>query len=93
MTHAELLHHNGVEAPTVYLAIKNIVFDVSTSDFYKPDGPYHVLAGHDASVALAKMTKETEFMDHTKYKWEECLDGDEKIVLDNWFTKLSEKYP
>ena len=56
MTHAELLHHNGADLPTVYLALKNIVFDVSSSDFYKPGGPYHVLAGHDASVALAKMT-------------------------------------
>jgi hypothetical protein len=32
-------------------------------------------------------------MDHTKYKWEECLDESEKIVLDHWFSKLSEKYP
>jgi hypothetical protein len=32
-------------------------------------------------------------MDHNKYKWEECLDENEKIVLDHWFSKLSEKYP
>ena len=92
MTHEELLQHNGVDAQTVYLALKKFVFDVSASDFYKPGGPYHVLAGHDASVALAKMTQELEFLDHNKYKWEECLDENEKIVLDHWFSKLSEKY-
>ena len=52
-----------------------------------------MLAGHEASVALAKMTQEPEFMDQNKYKWEECLDESEKIVLDHWFSKLSEKYP
>ena len=92
MSYSELLPHNGVDKPTVYLALKNIVFDVSSADFYKPGGPYHVLAGHDASVALAIMTKEPEFVDHNKYNWEECLDENEKIVLDSWFSKISEKY-
>lgn len=56
-------------SPKVYIALKDEVFDVSNADFYKPGGPYVVLAGHDASVALAKMTKEPEFVDETKYKW------------------------
>jgi len=92
MTFEELKHYNGVDTPTVYIALKGLVFDVSEADFYKPGGPYNVLAGHDASVALAKMTKEPEFVDRNKYKWEDSLDENEMIVLDQWFTKLSEKY-
>ena len=69
MTYDELHKYNGIDSPNVYLSLKNIVFNVSSADFYKPGGPYNVLAGHDGSVALAKMTKEPEFVDHTKNKW------------------------
>lgn len=71
----------------------NLVFDVSSADFYKPGGPYHFLSGHDGSVALAKMSMDQEYLDYNKHKWEECLDKDEKIVLDQWIIKISGKYP
>ena len=92
MTYAELLKFNGTASEKVYFSLKGIVFDVSGSDFYKPGGPYHFLAGHEASVPLAKMTKEIEFLDQEKYKWDECLDENDKIILENWFLKISEKY-
>ncbi len=93
MTYAELAKYNGESSDKVYFSLKGVVFDVSGSDFYKPGGPYHYLAGHEASVALAKMSKEVEYVDNEKYKWDECLDENEKSILDNWYSKISEKYP
>ena len=93
MSYAELSKFDGVASEKIYFSLKGIVFDVSGSDFYKPGGPYHYLAGHEASVPLAKMSKETEFLDREKYKWDECLDENDKIMLENWFSKISEKYP
>ena len=49
---------NGKANEKVYLALKGVVFDVSESEFYKPGGPYESFAGHDASVALGKMSKD-----------------------------------
>ncbi len=72
--HEELLKYNGRDDPKVYLAIKGVVLDVSTSDFYKEGGAYHIFAGHDASVALAKMSKDPEHLDPKKYNWKDSLD-------------------
>ena len=93
MSYAELSKFDGVASDKIYFSLKGIVFDVSGSDFYKPGGPYHYLAGHEASVSLAKMSKETEYLDLEKYKWDECLDENDNIMLENWFSKISEKYP
>jgi len=74
--------------------LKGSVFDVSNADFYKPGGPYHVLAGHDASVALARMNLDPEVLNNpAKYNWRECLNEEEKQSLENWFKRLSDKYP
>ena len=62
---------------------------MSTSDFYKVGASYHVFAGHEASVALGKMKKETEFLDPSQYDWKTCLDEKEQKTLDDWHTKLA----
>ena len=38
-----------------YLAVKDVILDVSQSHFYAKDGPYGVFAGRDCSMALATM--------------------------------------
>ena len=76
MSHSQLAEYNGEQESTdnkTYIAIKGVVFDVSSADFYKPGGPYHYFAGHDASVALAKMSKEPEMLDPAKYSWKTSL--------------------
>lgn len=93
MTHAQLLEYQGENEANgfkTYLALKGDVFDVSSADFYKPGGPYHVFAGHDASVGLAKMSKEPEMLD--KHDWKISLSAEELAILDNWHKRLSDKY-
>ncbi|CDW83247.1 progesterone binding protein [Stylonychia lemnae] len=92
MTFEELAKFDGIQSEKVYMALKGQVYDVSGSDFYKPGGPYHVFAGKDASVGLAIMSKEPEFTDPKKHSWKDLAEAD-KIILDNWVTKLSQKYP
>lgn len=46
----------------VYVAICDLIYDVSTSEAYRPGSSYAVFAGRDASVALANMNfKEENF--------------------------------
>ena len=52
---------NGVNCPS-YISIKNVIFDVSDSEFYKPNGNYYKFVGKDASVALAKMSISEDYM-------------------------------
>ena len=52
-----------------------------------------MFAGHDASVGLAKMSKDAEFLDSKKYDWKTVLDEKEQAILNDWFNKLSPKYP
>ncbi len=37
------------------MAINGIIYDVSSSDAYKPGGGYAVFSGHDITLSLAKM--------------------------------------
>jgi predicted heme/steroid binding protein len=53
-TLAELRAYDSSNERT-YLGCNGLVFDVSSSPSYKEGGSYSQLAGHDASVALARM--------------------------------------
>ena len=45
------------------MAICDLIYDVSTSEAYRPGSAYSVFAGRDATVALAKMNfKEENFI-------------------------------
>lgn len=63
---SELCKYDGKQDPRILVALKNVIYDVSSSDFYSPGGSYSVFAGHDASINLAKMSHDVEFLD----KWE-----------------------
>ena len=45
------------------MALKGNIYDVSSSEFYGVGGGYHQFAGHDASINLAKMSHEDQFLD------------------------------
>ncbi|CAB1449617.1 unnamed protein product [Pleuronectes platessa] len=57
-TEEELRRYDGSEeAQPVYMAVKGVVFDVTTGkEFYGKDAPYNALVGKDSTRAVAKMS-------------------------------------
>mmetsp|Transcript_5861 Transcript_5861/g.13029 ORF Transcript_5861/g.13029 Transcript_5861/m.13029 type:complete len:255 (+) Transcript_5861:198-962(+) len=71
----------------VYLSLEGTVFDVSKGrDFYGPDGPYALFAGHECGVAMAKLSFDTKHLDDV----EGCskLNPGEKTELEGWVDKF-----
>lgn len=92
-TAKQLLHFDGKkdenlgEDKPVYLSVNGIVFDVSEGrNFYGPDGPYEMFAGHECGVALAKMSFDKKHMDDLAG----CakLNFGEKTELEGWIEKF-----
>ena len=80
---------DGEEDKPVYLSLNGIVFDVSEGrNFYGPGGPYALFAGHEAGVALAKMSFDTKYLDDI-VGCKEKLNHGEKIELENWIEKFT----
>lgn len=38
----------------IFVSLKGIVYDVSRDALFQPGGEYHMFAGHDATVCMAK---------------------------------------
>ena len=78
-----------MKKPQCFLAIKNVIYDVTGSPFYSKDGAYGVFAAHDASVNLAKMSHDEKFLN----TWPNfTLDADETETLNDWAAKFEAKY-
>ena len=91
LTMSELSKFDGKKTNKIYVALKNIIFDVSNSESYKPGNSYNILAGHDASISLGKMSLDEEFLDqYNKVK----LTKEEIKTLDEWVEFFKNKnYP
>lgn len=89
MSLAELAMHNG-SSGTSYIGVGPYVFDVTSSELYKPEGNYCLFAGHDATVALARMSLKPEDLDI-----EASLTQQEQKTLNEWaeFYKTKKNYP
>ncbi|CAD8049338.1 unnamed protein product [Paramecium sonneborni] len=90
MTLKDVQQNNGQDGKKIFVAIKNIVFDVSDSDSYKSDGPYGVFAGHDISISLGKMNISEEFLDQYGIVTES---EDEIANINSWFSYFYQRYP
>jgi len=90
LTYEQLRKFDGVSSPNVYVALKGTIYDVSASDFYGVGGGYHQFAGHDASINLAKMSHDDNFLD--KFG-QITLDKEETAVLNDWVLRFETKYP
>lgn len=75
-----------------YMAVDGLVFNVTDAEFYKPGGPYSLFVGRDASVALAKMSFEPQWLEVTLKDVE--MNEVERINLVKWRKRLiGKKYP
>mmetsp|Transcript_3203 Transcript_3203/g.10399 ORF Transcript_3203/g.10399 Transcript_3203/m.10399 type:complete len:158 (-) Transcript_3203:422-895(-) len=90
-TKDELLAYNGMDRrKPLLLALKGRVIDVSAgADFYGPGGPYGIFAGKDASKGFAMMSLKEEDA-HSDLTG---VDDDHLRILDDWYSKLTGKYP
>ena len=93
-TSKQLLYFDGTKDgddndKPVYLALHGTVFDVSEGrNFYGPGGPYETFAGHEAGVALAKMSFDVQYLDDLA-GCKEKLNHGEKMELENWIEKFT----
>jgi len=77
---------------SLLLGCKGRVFDVSSNEMYARDGSYHLFVGKDASVALAKMKFNKEFLDPSQLHWARDLNEEELNVLEDWLVRFVGKY-
>lgn len=90
LPYAHLVLHNGQKRPKSYLACNGLVFDVTESEAYKPEGDYYKLVGKDASVALARMSMSEEDLD---LRLEDVrLSAKEQKTLKEWEVYFRKKY-
>ena len=98
MTPADLAEHNGTKPDSLLLLALRcsasrhsaLILDVSEGDeYYGPGGPYPCLTGRDASRAFSLTASKAE---HLHAEMSSATDEEWK-VLDDWFNKLSAKYP
>ncbi|KAK9467281.1 putative steroid-binding protein 3 [Lipomyces arxii] len=88
-TLSELRQYDGIKNPSIYVAIRGVVFDVTKKkDVYGPGGSYAVFAGKDGSKGLGKSSLDPE----NAVPETEDLDESELRVLDDWFSYFSQRY-
>ena len=72
---ADLAKYDGLSNPLnkTFVAIKSRVFDVSSNEYYGPDGGYRVLATKDISVGIAKGGFNDTWFNHSEHHWKKSL--------------------
>mmetsp|Transcript_11409 Transcript_11409/g.12979 ORF Transcript_11409/g.12979 Transcript_11409/m.12979 type:complete len:490 (+) Transcript_11409:262-1731(+) len=84
----ELREFDGRDGKPVYVCAKGVVYDVDP-DFYGPDGPYGIMAGRDATRALALVSLEQADIDNTSIG---DLSWGDLNTLEEWIAKFEFKY-
>ena len=62
LTFEQLRKFDGIQDKNTYIAIKGQIYDVTGSPFYEPGSGYHAFTGHDASINLAKMSHDEQYL-------------------------------
>ncbi|XP_054857008.1 neudesin [Eublepharis macularius] len=91
-TESELARYNGQEEDQpIYLAVKGVVFDVSSGkEFYGKGAPYNALVGKDSTRGIAKMSLDPADLSHDTTG----LTTEELQSLDETFNNVYKaKYP
>ncbi|VDP04726.1 unnamed protein product [Soboliphyme baturini] len=94
MTLQQLMEYDGKnENKRLLIAVDSKIFDVSSkSDLYGPDGPYGLLAGHDASRSLATFTMHPSAV---KVQYDDLADltASEISSVREWAAQFAQMYP
>jgi predicted heme/steroid binding protein len=78
------------EGARLWVSCCGRVYDVSQGrSFYGPGGAYHIFAGHDASLNLARMSLKDGDLD-SDYS---SLSASEQDTLNEWCDKFDSRYP
>jgi len=86
----EVARMDGRDGRPVFIAAKGEVFDVTRgTDFYGPDGGYNIMAGRDASRALALVSLDMKDIDNNRL---DDLTASDLMTLDEWRFKFHSKY-
>lgn len=85
------LHKFDKTSPKRYLAVCGKVYDVTSSENYAPGGGYESLSGHDATVALARMSLEPSLLDVPMENAR--LEVGQERTAREWAARFDEKYP
>eukprot|EP00331_Platyophrya_macrostoma_P013177 CAMPEP_0176428464 /NCGR_PEP_ID=MMETSP0127-20121128/13165_1 /TAXON_ID=938130 /ORGANISM="Platyophrya macrostoma, Strain WH" /LENGTH=131 /DNA_ID=CAMNT_0017810151 /DNA_START=53 /DNA_END=448 /DNA_ORIENTATION=+ len=86
----ELANFNGKREKKVYIAIQNLVFDVTASGNYGPGDAYSLLAGKECSVVFAKMSFEEGYLNAQN---KVSITKEENEILRKWSNMMKQKYP
>lgn len=87
-TKAELSEFDGRDGKPVYICAKGTVYEVD-KNFYGPDGPYGMMAGKDASRALALVSLDPADIENSNI---DDLGWSDLNSLDEWVAKFDMKY-
>jgi len=86
----ELYENDGKNNKPIWLSAKGEVFDVTKGrDFYGPESGYAIMAGRDASRALALMSLEGADIDNNRI---DDLTASDIMTLEEWRSKFHGKY-
>ncbi|CDJ44337.1 cytochrome b5-like Heme/Steroid binding domain containing protein, putative [Eimeria tenella] len=93
MTLEALKSCDGEKSEKLFVAVKGLVFDVSVNGktFYGKNGSYHIFAGKDATVALARMSFDEKLLNSPPSTWESLTES-EKESLQSWLQRFKSKY-
>ncbi|GBG27006.1 NADH-cytochrome b5 reductase 2 [Hondaea fermentalgiana] len=87
-TKEELAQFNSKNGRPVYIAAKGVIYDVDP-EFYGEGGPYEMMAGKDASRALALVSLDPADVENTSLEGLTWMDLN---TLDEWIAKFEMKY-
>lgn len=82
------LHEFDKSSATRYIAVCGKVYDVSASENYAAGGGYDSFTGHDATLALARMSLDPSLLDKP-------MENDARLLkaATDWAARFDEKYP
>lgn len=84
----EVGKHCGGNGLAEWVALRGVIWDVSSNAVYREGGGYHVFTGKDATFALGTM----QFEDVGKSGWDRKLNKEQLECLDEWCDFYAQRY-